>query len=79
MNFTKMTSNQDILSFLRSEKETREKEKEQEKACRAKERDEDMNKIAVMIRDGVREEVRGALQPIEDRLGKQEDDYSWHE
>ena len=31
-----------------------------------------MKRIALMIRDGVREEVREAVQPIEERLGMQE-------
>ena len=47
-----MTTNQDILPFLRVDKESRDKEKEQEKQSRAKERDEDMAKIADMIRSG---------------------------
>ena len=67
-----MTTNQDILSFLRVDKESREKEKEQEKLSRAKERDEDMAKIADMIRSGVREEVDSAIQPVTDRLIVQE-------
>ena len=67
-----MTSNQDILAFLRGEKETREREKEQEKESRAKEREEDMKKIAEMIREGVRDEVRLSVQPIEGRLEVQE-------
>ena len=56
-----MTSNQDILAFLKSEKETR-----------AKEREEDMMKISEMIRVGVREEVKEALKPVDTRLGLQE-------
>ena len=56
-----MTSNQDILAFLKSEKE-----------ARAKEREEDMIKISEMIRVGVREEVKEALRPVESRLGVQE-------
>ena len=56
-----MTSNQDILAFLRSEKE-----------ARAKEREEDMIKISEMIRVGVREEVKEALKPVDTRLGLQE-------
>ena len=67
-----MTSNQDILAFLTSEKEAREREKEQEKEARRKERSEDMAKIADMIRVGVRDEVRTAILPVEERLELQE-------
>ena len=67
-----MASNQDILAFLRSEKETREKEKVQEAEIRAKEREQDMSKIAEMIRLGVRDEVKAAVQPVEERLAVQE-------
>ena len=67
-----MTTNQDILSFLRVDKEAREKEKQQEKEARCKERQEDMEKIADMIKTGVSEEVRSAIQPVEDRLARQE-------
>ena len=56
-----MSTNQDILAFLKAEKETR-----------AKEREEDMAKIAGMIREGVREEVKSVVEPLEERLGQQE-------
>ena len=68
-----MASNQDILAFLKSEKEAREKEKVQEAEIRAKEREQDMSKIAEMIREGVREEVKAAVQPVEKRLTVQEE------
>ena len=67
-----MASNQDILAFLRSEKEAREKEKVQEAETRAKEREQDMTRIAEMIRVGVRDEVKAAVQPVEERLEVQE-------
>ena len=67
-----MTSNQDILSFLKADRETRAKEKEQEKQARSKEREEDMAKIAEMIKDGVRDEVKAAILPVEERLLVQE-------
>ena len=67
-----MTSNQDILSFLKADKESREKEKEQERAIRLREREEDMSKISQMIKDGVKNEVQAALKPMEDRLSEQE-------
>ena len=67
-----MTTNQDILAFLKAEKEQREKEKEEEKATRQRERQEDMAKLADMIKDGVKEEVQSALKPLEDRIVGQE-------
>ena len=67
-----MTSNNDILAFLKSEKEAREKEKEEEKAARSKERQEDMAKMANLIRDGVREEVKAAVKEVDERLVAQE-------
>ena len=63
-----MTSNQDILAFLKAEKEARVNEKEQERESRAKEREEDMKKLAEMIR----KEVRDTIKPIEARLETQE-------
>ena len=68
-----MAYNQDILAFLRSDKEARDKEKVQETEIRARERDQDMAKLAEMIRTGVRDEVKLAIQPVEDRIGKQEE------
>ena len=67
-----MTSNQDILAFLKSEKEAREKEKLQEAEIRAKEREQDMAKIAKMISLGVRDEVKAAVEPVKERLDDQE-------
>ena len=78
-----MTTNQDILSFLRVDKEAKEKEKEQEKEAHAKEkeedrqlrateRQEDMEHILAMIQRGVQKEVRAAIQPVEERLEIQE-------
>ena len=67
-----MTTNQDILSFLKAEKEARETEKEQERADRQREREEDMAKIAEMIKDGVKEEVKTMLNPLDKRLEGQE-------
>ena len=67
-----MPTNQDILAFLKAEKEQREKEKDEEKATRQRERQEDMAKLADMIKDGVKEEVQSALKPLEDRIVGQE-------
>ena len=64
------TSNQDILAFLRDDKDSRAYEKEEEKRARTREREEDMQKISVMISTGVQEEVNAALKPVEDRLDK---------
>ena len=67
-----MTTNQDILAFLKADKEQREKEKDEEKAARQRERQEDMAKIADMIKDGVKNEVQTALKPLDDRVAGQE-------
>ena len=67
-----MTTNQDILSFLKADKEARDKEREQERASRLKEREEDMEKISEMIKVGVKNEVQAALKPMDDRLSEQE-------
>ena len=67
-----MTSNQDILALLRSDREERAREKEEEKEARAKERAEDIKKIEEMIIYGVKEEVKAVLKPIHDRLECQE-------
>ena len=55
------------------EKLAREKEKEEEKMVRNLERQEDMKKISEMILLGVKDEVENALQPVEERLDKQEE------
>ena len=68
-----MTSNQDILAFLKAEKEAREREKLEEAEIRAKEREQDMSKMAEMIRLGVRDEVKAAVHPVEERLAVQEE------
>ena len=67
-----MTTNQDILSFLKVDKEARDKERVQERASRLKEREEDMEKISEMIKVGVKTEVQAALKPMDDRLSEQE-------
>ena len=67
-----MTSNLDILSFLKADQDTRAKEKEEDKETRAKERQEDMEHIVALIQRGVQKEVRAAIQPIEERLVAQE-------
>ena len=67
-----MTSNMDILSFLKAEQETRAKEKEEERHLRAEERQEDRKHILEMIKTGVQIEVKAAIQPVEDRLELQE-------
>ena len=47
-----MTSNQDILAFLKAGQEAREKEKDEEKQTRARERQEDRENILEMIKIG---------------------------
>ena len=63
-----MATNQDILDFLKNEQEARNREKDEEKEARSKERQEDMAQISDMIRNGVKEEVKNAIQPVEDRM-----------
>ena len=67
-----MTSIQDILSFLKADKDDRAKEKEEDKMEMANARAEDMRKIEEMIKSGVKEEVYSLLNPLQDRLDKQE-------
>ena len=67
-----MTSNLDILSFLKADQDARAKEKEEDKELRAKEREEDREHILAMIKIGVEKEVKAAIKPVEDRLEQQE-------
>ena len=67
-----MTTNQDIMAFLKKAEEAREKEKEEDLIARAQERKEDMQKIADMITTGVKNEVNRVLKPLEERLAEQE-------
>ena len=67
-----MTSNLDILSFLKADQDARAKEKEEDAELRAKQRQEDREHIVAMIKLGVEKEVRAVLQPVEERLELQE-------
>ena len=67
-----MTSIQDILSFLKSDKDDRAKEKEEDRVERENARAEDMRKIGEMIKSGVKEEVFTVLKPLQDKLDRQE-------
>ena len=67
-----MTSNLDIISFLKAVQYARAKEKEEDTELRAKERQEDREHMLAMIKLGVEKEVRAALQPVEERLEQQE-------
>ena len=67
-----MTSIQDILSFLKADKDDRAREKEEDRKERENARAEDMRKIGEMIKSGVKEEVYTVLKPLQDRLDKQE-------
>ena len=68
---TVMATNQDILAFLKAEKEERAREKEEEKATRKKERTEDMEQIKSLIKSSVKEEVNAAVGPIQNELKMQ--------
>ena len=63
-----MATNHDILAFLKSEKEDRAKEKEEEKVIRVRERQEDLEKIKILIKTGVKEEVNAAVEPLKEEL-----------
>ena len=67
-----MTSNQDILIFLKADQEAKAKEKEEDMETRARERKEDREHILAMIKTGVEREVRAAIEPVEQRLELQE-------
>ena len=67
-----MTSNLDILTFLKADQDAKAKEKEEDKELRARERKEDMEHILAMIKIGVEKEVRAAIEPVEERLQLQE-------
>ena len=71
-----MATNQDIMAFLMAEKEARAREKEEERLARAKERQEDMEQIKVLIVSGVKEEVQEAVEPLKERLQLQEKETS---
>ena len=59
-----MTTNQDIMAFLKRDQEAREKEKEEDIIARAIERKEDMKKILEMITIGVKTEINSVLKPL---------------
>ena len=67
-----MTSNQDILAFLKAAEDARAKEKEEDKVTRARERQEDRDNIVKRIKIGIQKEVKEAFQEVEQRLGQQE-------
>ena len=67
-----MTTNQDIMAYLKKSQEAREKEKEEDLKARAVERKEDMQKILEMIAVGVKREVNSMLKPLEEKLDSQE-------
>ena len=67
-----MTTNSDILSFLKATQEDHAKEKEEAKMVRAKERKEDMDYMISMIQKSIQEKVSAAIKPLEERLEIQE-------
>ena len=60
------------MTFLTAEKEVRAKEKQEDRAERMKQREEDMGRILQMIKSGVEEEVKAVLKPFQERLVEQE-------
>ena len=67
-----MTSNQDILAFLKAEQEAQTKAKEDDKVTRARERQEDRENILEMIKIGVQREVKSAMKAVDERVIQQE-------
>ena len=67
-----MTTNLDILAFLKATQDAHAKEKEEDREVRARERQEDMEHILAVIQRGVQKEVRAAIEPVEERLTAQE-------
>ena len=67
-----MTSNQDILAFLKSNQEALAQEKEDDRRSRAIERQEDREKILEMIKIGVKNEIKAATRDLELKLEQQE-------
>ena len=67
-----MTSNQDILAFLKSNQEKLAREKEDDRRIRASERQEDREKILELIKTGVKNEVKSAIKELELKLEQQE-------
>ena len=67
-----MTTNQDILTYLKENQEARAREKEEDKRIRAEERKEDMEVILGMIAKRVKSEVQEAIKPLKDRIEAQE-------
>ena len=69
-----MVSLEDILSFMKQDKQDRIKQREQEREERAKQREQDMIMIKEMIDNGVNAEVITAIEPLCQRQKKLEDD-----
>ena len=67
-----MTTNNDILLFLKTDMDKRAKEKEEEKVLRATERKEDMEQIVTLMQKSIQREVDAAIKPLEERLELQE-------
>ena len=65
LTFKTMTSNQDILVFLKANQEAHDKEKEEDKKIRSKERQEDRENILKLIKVWVRKEVKAAVETVE--------------
>ena len=67
-----MTTNQDIMAFLKKTEEDREREKEEDSKAREIERKEDMQRILEIISIVVQKVVNSVLKPLEERLVIQE-------
>ena len=67
-----MTTNQDIMAYLKKSQEDRAREKEEDSKVREIERKEDMQMILEMIAIGVQKEVKSVMKPLEERLDMQE-------
>ena len=69
-----MTSLEDILHFLKQEKEERMKQRILDIEERVKQREQDMNIIKEMISKGVNSEVMAFIDPVSQRQEKLEDE-----
>ena len=67
-----MTSNLDILSFLKADQDDRAKERQKDKEIIAMERKEDMEHILGLLKIGIQKEVSSAMEIFEEKLMLQE-------
>ena len=67
-----MTTNNEILAFLKADQEARMKEREADREQRNKERKEDIQEILKILQGRIEREVKKSIEPLETRLELQE-------